>query len=562
MINISKRLKRAMIFSLQTAFLVGLTACGSLEIKDRESYVKADTEAKKGNVDAYEAMKKALQQPEPQKYSGLHQRILTDLGDMNHDKAREILRSYKSDPSAQKRGTAIFSLYKHRNFGNRTKIENEVLATIENNVKNFNTITAEEIQILGMLDSEKSLKILNEQLGKDPEKDPLILQAIGKKLSKRIDDTVADSVLYGQRHSLERVSEFAYLAEKGGDTDDTAETDIVDQFLPGVDDVDSTDSTESTESTEPTESTETTAETTTEATDSTGPETVTETTTVETDTPTETETTTGKITSLDPETILVEYADNEQRSIDLRKFSVNVIYSSYGASGQSRLLTVVETRTLNFSTRKIILEYLAQRSSAADEVFIEKLKKLHTDFKNDELTRQVIEQILVSLTGKDIDEIFGKKEEPKKPVVKKPTRPSISALEYRRMMQRTPKDNLAIIGEPYGISRKTVNQIHNKTLQHASAAKQNSAGSRIVYAALKRLHRNAGYFELKTQGKRSLYHPGLFSSIMYVVHRQYRSNSMQIVALQRLWSLNYDQAKKLNSFYKKRRYFRGGLGNL
>lgn len=83
------------------------------------------------------------------------------------------------------RAEAIGGLMKQRNETNREAIDKLIVEAAAKNAEEFSGLTREEIQALGESDNPEAVRLLRQQMGRDPNKDEMTIDALGKILKRQ-----------------------------------------------------------------------------------------------------------------------------------------------------------------------------------------------------------------------------------------------------------------------------------------------------------------------------------------------------------------------------------------
>ncbi|RME91860.1 MAG: hypothetical protein D6767_04345, partial [Candidatus Hydrogenedentota bacterium] len=185
-----------------------VSACKSFHIINPPTYDETKPYAIKGEQKAWMAIEQALFSPTSKADFNTKVYMIRDLGAFSTSPRKEAQKAlailekglhHKKDKLRAEFVRAYFKLGKKLN---RSKTEKKLLKAIAENKSRFQKVLPAEIEVLGNMENKKSTEFLQDLLGEDPTLDPLIIQAIGKKLP----------------HKQSRLNHSTLFVEKGGDT--------------------------------------------------------------------------------------------------------------------------------------------------------------------------------------------------------------------------------------------------------------------------------------------------------------------------------------------------------
>lgn len=479
-------------------------ACGSLSVKDNQTFEVAKEKGVSGEKEGWQAIEEALKTPPPHENPDLHKQILTDLAETDHPEARRILWLYAGDRIPAKRGTAVFSLYQQSDFVSREKHEERLVRQIRANGRKYNGLLPEEISTLGALKNPDSLDVLAEYLGRNSNDDPVIIQALGRKLEMRdvsvdrpVETETVNTDETGDEAQPETTSEEATPDDSAG----TTGSDEFDELLPDLKGGENETSVR--------------------------------------------EKAAG---------ILTDYLLSDA-SDDLKVLAMNTLYSKYGPDEtREKLVELALQGETSQNDRKLMLVFLAEMAVLEDDetlypLYAANLKKHGSDETYAEPLKAGIEILKQIQPQEKIEE----KVEPVKK--KKPVRPKIRWSYVKKLRSMNRLEALAHIARKYGISRSTINRMHNRPKSIAARGRLDKGPeSGIYYASLRRIYPDYNFFKLREKLQQSLYNPRFFSTTMRIIVYSKRSRGWQINAIRQVWGVSTDEAGKIRRMYRHNRH--------
>ncbi|MBV6492569.1 MAG: hypothetical protein LDLANPLL_00564 [Turneriella sp.] len=166
------------LFCMVTFFAV---ACTARQVRDETELQRAVRLAQAGDESGWRTLESTVRSDSADLY--LRKTALSEIGKIQSPRGEPILKEYLQDRSL--RGEAALGLVGQRGDNNKQEIDQLIVSSTEANLKAYNSLTKEEIRALGETDHPHSVRILREQLRRDPSKDGEVLDALGRILVRR-----------------------------------------------------------------------------------------------------------------------------------------------------------------------------------------------------------------------------------------------------------------------------------------------------------------------------------------------------------------------------------------
>ena len=161
--------------------------CTGLQVKDRPTCKDAASEGIKGNQNGWQAIEKALKDAPPAETPNLHRIILEELGHLKHPQSPVILKPYLTIKDEQLRSIVQQGFFLQKGVNTEVDVEKTFIDAVTKNEKEYNGLSRVEISLLGKIDMPESLEILRRNLGKNPQTDVFIIEAVGEKIKTNKD---------------------------------------------------------------------------------------------------------------------------------------------------------------------------------------------------------------------------------------------------------------------------------------------------------------------------------------------------------------------------------------
>lgn len=470
-------------------------ACAGGQVRNDLELEEAKRRAQAGEERGWSSLERTVKTPDGESDGEMPKKALAAVGSIKAPRAETILKEFLSH--RQLRGEAAAGWINQRTEANKDQIDATLIETTRNNAREFSGLSKEEIRALGATDHPEAVRLLKQQIGKDPNKDELAVEALGKILHRRSRSAIEPGIppfaesrffigsLWGANISIEEI--------KGAET-----------------------------GAEPAE-----------------PETK------------------ESPDDLDPEKVLLQFLAGDGQP-EVKDKAVQSIASGH-ESGSAYLLKIAAKRSVPFQARVAILDYLTRYAvNAQDKSMINKFYALRRSSAGD---RQFVASIDLSL--RLLGNAFGRAiatgtvrytravttdgydSLPKETdiiTLKQKPYPEYSGADVRTNLKKALKY--------YHLDPTIAERMQRRVSELLNAPENKQSPERnLIFAALGRLYPDKDFYVLKKQGQDAFGKPGYFTTTLRLVTASQRGKSWQIAALQRLWSLSYNEADLIRQIY-------------
>lgn len=495
------RTPKARIYPILTLIL-GLysLACAGGQVRNDLELEEAKRRAQAGEERGWTSLERTVRAAEPDADLEMQKKALAAVGSIKSPRAEITLKENLSN--RQLRGEAAAGWINQRTDANKDQIDATLIESTRKNASEFSGLSKEEIRALGATDHPEAVRLLKQQIGRDPGKDELAVEALGKIIQRRSRSAI--DAMPTTRHALVFPGSPTTIALPGGATISIEEIKGTEAAAPE-----------------------------TEPAAKESPE------------------------DLDPEKVLLQFLSGDGAP-EVKDKAVQSIAAGH-ESGSAYLLKLAAKRSLPLKTRVAILDYLTRYAvNAQDKSMINKFYALRRSAAGD---RQYVASIDLSL--RLLGNAFGRS------IATGTVRTQrvVTTDGYESLPKET--DIITLKGKPYPeYSDADVRTNLKKALKyyHLDPAlaermqrrvtdllnqpeNKQSPERNLIFAALGRLYPDKDFYVLKKQGQDAFGKPGYFTTTLRLVTASQRGKSWQIAALQRLWSLSYNEADLLRQIY-------------
>ena len=481
-------------------------ACAGGQVRNDLELEEAKRRAQAGEERGWISLERTAKNPDADSDGEMAKKALAAIGSIKAPRAEAILKEFLAH--RQMRGEAAAGWINQRTEANRDQIDATLVESTRNNAREFSGLSKEEIRALGATDHPEAVRLLKQQIGKDPNKDELAVEALGKILHRR------------SRSAIGILREIRQATLAPGDRVEHADLITIGSLWGANISVEEIKGAET--GSEPAEP---------EAKES--PD------------------------DLDPEKVLLQFLAGDGQP-EVKDKAVQSIASGH-ESGSAYLLKLAAKRSIPFKARVAILDYLTRYAvNAQDKSMINKFYALRRSSAGD---RRFVASIDLSL--RLLGNAFGRAIATG---TARYTR-AVSADGYDSLPKET--DIITLKQKPYpeysgadvrtnlkkalkyyrldpAIAERMQRRVND--LLNAPENKQ-SPERNLIFAALGRLYPDKDFYVLKKQGQDAFGKPGYFTTTLRLVTASQRGKSWQIAALQRLWSLSYNEADLIRQIY-------------
>lgn len=486
--------------------------CAGGQVRNDLELEEAKRRAAANEDRGWTSLERTIRQKEEDADVEMQKKALAAVGTIKLPRAEIILKENLSNRLL--RGEAAAGWINQRNDTNKEQIDAALIESTSSNAREYSGLSREEIKALGETDHPEAVRLLKQQIGRDANKDETAVEALGKILKRRTKSAAESWHLIKSARldpgilPVRRASEPLLPSEWRGAASLWAATVTIDE-IKGAEDAAAAP-----------------AETPKENPD-----------------------------DLDPEKVLLQFLQGDAGS-EVKDKAVQSIAAGH-ESGTAYLLKLAGKRSLHLNTRVAILDYLTRYAvNAQDRSMINKFYALRRHAGGD---RKFIASIDLSL--RLLGNAFGRA------IGGGTVRRSVPTDGYDHLQKET--DIVSLKQRPYpGYSAADVRTNLKKALTHYrldpaisdrmqrrvtellnEPDNKQSPERNLIFAALGRLYPDRDFYVLKKQGQEAFAKPGYFTTTLRLVTASQRGKSWQIAALQRLWSLSYNEADLIRQIY-------------
>lgn len=491
-------------------FFLGFSAvaCAGGQVRNELELEEAKRRAQAGEERGWSSLERTVRSNDTDTDPELQKKALAAIGSIKAPRAELTLKENLSHRLL--RGEAAAGWINQRNDTNKDQIDAVLIESARNNAREFSGLSKEEIRALGATDHPEAVRLLKQQIGKDPNKDELAVEALGKIIHRR------------SRSAIDALPELQYAGLQPGIMPFPGKTMQIGSLWGATITV------------EEIKGAETPADETAEAAPKESPD------------------------DLDPEKVLLQFLSGDGMP-EVKDKAVQSIASGH-ESGSAYLLKLAAKRSLPFKARVAIIDYLTRYAvNAQDKSMINKFYALRRSSAGD---RQFVASIDLSLrllgnafgraiaTGGTVrytravttDGYEGLPKETDIITLKQKPYPEYSGADVRTNLKKALKY--------YHLDPAMAERMQRRVSELLNQPENRESPERnLIFAALGRLYPDKDFYVLKKQGQDAFAKPGYFTTTLRLVTASQRGKSWQIAALQRLWSLSYSEADLIRQIY-------------
>lgn len=186
--------------------MVATLHCAARQVRTEPELEEAVRRAKADEEKGWQALERTIRPKDEEPDPEMQRRAVVELGRIPSPRAQKMLGETATDRYL--RGEAVQALMQQRNDANKTEIDRMIIEAARSNTLEFGGLSKEEIRALGEIDDPEAVRLLRQQLGRDPAKDDLVVEALGKILrrQKRSQGRTAAVLAGGVQLEIEDIS--------------------------------------------------------------------------------------------------------------------------------------------------------------------------------------------------------------------------------------------------------------------------------------------------------------------------------------------------------------------
>ncbi|MFO1470256.1 MAG: hypothetical protein U1F27_04365 [Turneriella sp.] len=504
----SLSLPTARFLHVLLAFLVFFTgACAGGQVRNELELEEAKRRAQAGEERGWSSLERTVRSNDADADPELQKKALAAIGSIKAPRAELILKENLSNRVL--RGEAAAGWINQRNDTNKDQIDAVLIESARNNAREFSGLSKEEIRALGATDHPEAVRLLKQQIGKDPNKDELAVEALGKIIHRR------------SRSAIDALPELQYAGLTPGIFPFPEKVMHIGSLWGAtisVEEIKGADTPGEAMEPAPKESPD----------------------------------------DLDPEKVLLQFLSGDGMP-EVKDKAVQSIASGH-ESGSAYLLKLAARRSLPLKARVAILDYLTRYAvNAQDKSMINKFYALRRSSAGD---RQFVASIDLSLrllgnafgraigTGGTVRYTRAVTTDGYDSLPKETDIITLKQKPYPEYSGADVRTNLKKALKYYHLDPAMAERMQRRVSELLNQPENRESPERnLIFAALGRLYPDKDFYVLKKQGQDAFAKPGYFTTTLRIVTASQRGKSWQIAALQRLWSLSYNEADLLRQIY-------------
>lgn len=482
---------------LLSLLLIPLCYCSARQVKNDIELEEAAKRAANGEESGWSALEKTIRSPDEEADIEMQRKALTEIGKIPSPRSEAVLK--ENATSRNLRAESIAGLAQQRNAGNKEQIDAAIVEAAGKNAAQYGGLTREEIKALGDSDNPAAVRLLKEQMGRDPNKDELAIDALGKILKRR------KRTHYSPTNFLMPIGKasanLSFDDEPAPAAKPAAESKKADAAAAPV--------------TPPTDEN-------------------------------------------DPETVLLNFiataagADSKDRAVQ------NI--AAAHEPGTDYLLNLAAQSRVPLGARIAILDYLTRQAvNAQDKGMIDRFYTLRGRSARDatfvasidlslRMLGNAFGQAVAAGGARRVYRVVSR--EAYEALAKESDIISLTDRPYPGYSGADVKTNLKKALKHYRLDAKIADRMQHRVNDLLNLPENKTSPERnLIFSALSRLAPNQDFYVLKKYGQDAFAKPGYFTTTLRLVTSSARGRSWQIAALQRLWGLSFHEADIIRQIY-------------
>lgn len=486
---------------------ISVGACAGGQVRNELELEEAKRRAQAGEERGWSSLERTVRSVDADGDLELQKKALSAIGSIQSPRAEITLKENLSN--RQLRGEAAAGWINQRTETNKEQIDAVLIEAARNNAREFSGLSKEEIRALGSTDHPEAVRLLKQQIGKDPNKDELAVEALGKILHRR------------SRSAVDALPALQYAELNPGILGFPDRVTFAGSLWAANVSIEEIKG----------------AEAEAEPAEAAVPE---------------------SPDDLDPEKVLLQFLSGDGQP-EVKDKAVQSIASGH-ESGSAYLLKLAAKRSVPFKARVAILDYLTRYAvNAQDKSMINKFYALRRSSAGD---RKFIASIDLSLrllgnafgraiaTGGTVRYTRAVTTDGYDSLPKEADIITLKQKPYPEYSGADVRTNLKKALKYYHLDPAMAERMQRRVSELLNQPENKQSPERnLIFAALGRLYPDKDFYVLKKQGQDAFGKPGYFTTTLRLVTASQRGKSWQIAALQRLWSLSYNEADLIRQIY-------------
>jgi len=486
---------------LRWLFLAAICAghCAARQVKTDLELEEAAKQAAKGEDSGWVALEKTVRATDAEPDLEMQKKALVEVGKIPSPRGVILLKENATNRNL--RGEAIGGLAAQRNPSNAAEIDNTIVEASTKNAQQYGGLTRDEIKALGDSDHPDAVKLLKEQMGRDPNKDELAIDSLGKILKRRkkiswFSPQNAMAILGAANLSFDEEPTGA----KPAAATPTSNASALPEAAPAP-----------------------------------------------------------IADENDPESVLLGYLAGDG-SADTKDRAVQSILAAH-PPGVDYALSLASQPKVPLKARIALIDYLTRHAvNNQDRSIVDKFMKLRQRSARD---AEFVASIDLSL--RVLSNAFNlaiATPQPGRRTYRTVTRAEYERLEreadvislkerpYPEYSGADVKTNLKKALRYYSLDSRLADRMQSHVSDLLNLPENRQSPERnLIFSALTRLAPKQDFYVLKKHGQDAFAKPGYFTTTLRLLTASARGRSWQIAALQRVWGLSYNEADKIRQIY-------------
>jgi hypothetical protein len=489
---------RSVLLTIFTAYAA--LHCAGRQVRSDLELEDAVRRAAAGEERGWQSLENTVRSRDDESDVEMQKRALAEVGKIQSPRGEPVLRENLTNRLL--RGEAAAGLIHQRNDNNKAEIDATIVEAAAKNAQEFSGLTREEIKALGETENPGAVRLLKQQIGRDPNKDEATIEALGKILKRK------------SRSFYHPLNFTMPLGQAPAAIIESPPASAVPAGKLSVETIMSSEGKDQAAEQAPI----------TEA-------------------------------DKDPELVLLQYLAGDGAS-DVKDRAVQSIADAH-RPGVPYLLALAAKRSIAVKSRIAIVDYLTRLAvNAQDKSMIHKFQTLRSRAGNAQLVASI------NLSLRVLGSAFGRAvaggtrtyrtvtSDGYEPLPKETDIVSLAQRPYPGYSAADVKTNLKKALAYYKLDIKIADRMQGRVNDLLNQPQNKESPERnLIFSALGRLYPNRDFYVLKKQGQDAFAKPGYFTTTLRLVTASARGRSWQIAALQRLWGLTYNEADLIRQIY-------------
>jgi len=159
------------------------THCAARQVRNEMELQEAAQRAAANEEKGWQSLERTIRTKDEDPDVDMQRKALAEVGKIPSPRSQALLAENVNNRYL--RAEAVGGLMKQRNDSNRAEIDRLIVEAAAKNAQEFSGLTREEIQALGESDNPEAVRLLRQQMGRDPNKDEMTIDALGKILKRQ-----------------------------------------------------------------------------------------------------------------------------------------------------------------------------------------------------------------------------------------------------------------------------------------------------------------------------------------------------------------------------------------